>query len=410
MVCHGELARLRPAPRHLTEFYLWMAFGGVLGGAFAALAAPLVFDAVLEYPIALVAACLLRPRIGEGRRRPLLDVLLPLAVLLLIWLRPRAQSLGLPDLGSVGVLLFLVPAALLIFGAAAWPLRFGLALAAALTPVMVGAGGHRVLDRERSFFGVYTVERDPAGYDVLVHGTTVHGAQALDPRTRREPLTYYHRAGPLGQLMSALDPPPRTVGAVGLGVGTVACYRTPGQRWTFYEIDPLVLQIARDGRYFHYLADCAPAAEVVLGDARLSLQGEPSGSFDLLILDAFSSDAIPVHLLTREAWRLYLDKLAQGGVIALHVSNRNLDLVPVVGDVIADVGASARVERYDPPAEAVRAYRSASVWIAVARRDADLGALAGDPRWRRLEARPGARPWTDDFSNIVGALRWRWPL
>jgi len=233
----------------------------------------------------------------------------------------------------------------------------------------------------------------------------VHGAQHVDPAARREPLTYFHRAGPLGQIFAALaDRPLRTVGAVGLGVGTVACYRRPGERWTFFEIDPLVEQIARDKRYFHYLEDCAPAAEVVLGDARRSLQ--TAGPYDLLILDAFSSDAIPVHLLTREAFALYRARLAPGGVIALHISNRNLDLAPVVAALLADAGLVGRIQTQAPPLAAQRAYRNAAAWVAIARSEADLGALAEDPRWQPLPA-GAAQPWTDDFSNLIGALRWR---
>jgi hypothetical protein len=304
-----------------------------------------------------------------------------------------------------------VPAALLLYAAAERPLRFGLGMAAALAAALLAADASQVIARERSFFGVYTVKRDPAGFNVLLHGTTIHGAQQLDPAARREPLTYYLADGPLGQLFAArAAAPPRTIGAVGLGVGTVACYRTPGQRWTFYEIDPLVERIARDARYFHYLADCAPDAQVILGDARLSLRAAPARSFDLLILDAFSSDAIPVHLLTREAFALYLDRLAAGGLIALHVSNRNLDLAPVVASLVRASSAVAWQQTYQPPgplSEATHAYRSASSWIVIARQTGDLGALASDPRWSRLEDQGQRRPWSDAFSDIVGALRWR---
>ena len=408
MVCHGELARRRPAAPHLTEFYLWLAIGGMLGGVFAALLAPSIFDAVWEYPIALAAACLLRPGASGRNATRSLDLLLPLAVLVLITLQARWRDLGLPDLGTAGVLAFFVPVAMLLYGMAERPRRFGLGMAAALGAALIGADAQQVVARQRSFFGVYTIKHDPAGYNVLIHGTTVHGAEQTDPQGWREPLTYYLRDGPLGQLFAArAGDPPRTIGAIGLGVGTVACYRRPGQRWTFYEIDPLIERIARDPRFFHYLADCAPDAEVVLGDARRSLQQVPDGRYDLLILDAFSSDAIPVHLLTREAFALYLEKLAQGGVIALHISNRNLELGPIVADLVADAGVIAWRQEHEPPHGELARYRSASSWIVMARRSADLGGLADDPRWSRLVARPDRRPWTDQFSNIVGALRWR---
>ncbi len=408
MVCHGELARRRPPARDLTEFYLWLAVGGLLGGVFNALIAPVVFDAVWEYPIALVLACLLRPRGAGEHGRGVMDLLLPLIVVLLLTMRLWWRDLGLPDLGGLDLLLVYVPVAVLLYSFVERPRRFGLGMAAALGAAVLATGSDDVLHRARSFFGVYTVKADPAGYHVLVHGTTIHGAQSIDPDARREPLTYYSRQGPLGQLLASLESPlPRTVGAVGLGVGTVACYRQPGQRWTFYEIDPLIEQIARDRRYFHYLADCAPDAEVVLGDARLSLRQAPRGNFDLLILDAFSSDAIPIHLMTRETLVLYLDKLAPNGVIALHVSNRNLDLAPMVAALVADAGLVAWRQGHEPAESDIRGYQSVSAWIVIGRNATALGALVDDPRWQPLEADPSVRPWTDDFSNIVSAFRWR---
>ena len=407
LVCHGELARQRPRAEHLTEFYFWMAMGGALGGAFTSLLAPLLFEGVFEYPIALVAACLLRPTLLPGRR--ILDFALPVGVGILIAARSGALDVGLRDFGTIGVLLVFLPSALALYALAERPLGFGFGIAAALAAALLAADLHSVAARERSFFGVYTVKRDPAGYHLLVNGTTLHGAQRVDPAGWREPLTYYHREGPLGQLFSALGARSHTIGAVGLGVGTVACYRRPGQRWTFYEIDPLIERIARDERYFHYLSECAPDAEIRSGDARLTLQATPQAAYDLLILDAFSSDAIPMHLITREALALYLDKLAPGGVIAWHVSNRNLDLAPIVGDLAADAGVVAWLQSDQPSRAELAGYRTPSLWIALARHPEHLAALVADPRWTQLQGRPDARPWTDDFSNLVSALRWRLP-
>ncbi len=409
LVCHGELARLRPRAEHLTEFYFWLALGGALGGALTALLAPLVFDGVFEYPIALVAACLLRPARDPASDRRAMDFVLPLIIGALIAARGFGGPLGLPEFGMVGMLLVCVPSALALYALAERPLGFGLGIAAALAALLLTAQGHTVVARERSFFGVYTVKRDPAGYHVLVHGTTVHGAQRIDPAGWREPLTYFHRDGPLGQLFDALGARPRAIGVVGLGAGSVACYRRPGQRWTFYEIDPLVERIARDERYFHYLAECAPEAAIRAGDARLTLRDAAPADYDLLILDAFSSDAIPMHLITREALALYLDKLAPGGVIAWHVSNRNLNLAHVVGDLAADAGVVASVRSDQPSRAALAGYRSPSSWIALARRAEDLAPLIADPRWTRLQGRADVRPWTDDFSNILSALLWRLP-
>jgi hypothetical protein len=409
LVCHGELARLLPRAEHLTDFYFWLALGGALGGAFTALLAPLLFDRVLEYPIALAATCLLRPMLGYRSDGRAVDFVLPLAIGALIAGRGGALDLGLPDLGLIGLLLVYVPSAMALYALAERPLGLGLGTAAALGAALLSTDAHTVMARERSFFGVYTVKRDPAGYHVLVHGTTVHGAQRVEAEGWREPLTYYHRNGPLGQLFDALGARPRAIGVIGLGVGTVACYRRPGQRWTFYEIDPLVERIARAERHFHYLAECAPDAEVRSGDARLTLRTAPHAAYDLLIVDAFSSDAIPMHLITREALALYLEKLAPGGVIAWHVSNRNLDLAPIIGDLAADAGIAAWVRSDQPTRAELARYRSPSSWIALARAAADLAPLVADPRWTRLQGRSDARPWTDDFSNIVGALRWRLP-
>ncbi|MFQ5958056.1 MAG: spermidine synthase [Alphaproteobacteria bacterium] len=413
MVCHGELARRRPATSHLTEFYLWMSIGGVLGGVFNALIAPSVFDAVYEYPIAIALACLLRPRLdggGGGRFARWTDLVAP-ALILAIVVPTLGRGLRPSDIGLAATVLLYVTIGLLMYGCRLRPLRFGLAMAAVLAATAVMPGALDVLARERSFFGVYRVKSDEGGrFNVLVNGTTVHGAQNTDPALRREPLTYYHRGGPLGQLFAALDGTRALarVGAVGLGTGAAACYRKPGESWTFYEIDPTVARLARDTRFFHYLADCAPEAEVVFGDARLSLARAPDRHFDLLILDAFSSDAIPAHLLTREALALYMAKLAPGGIVMFHISNRNLELAPVLENLIADAGLAGRIQRdrRDADDENGETYKRHSTWVAIARKPEDLAMLEGDSRWQQVAPHPGAGVWTDDFSNIFGALKW----
>jgi hypothetical protein len=232
----------------------------------------------------------------------------------------------------------------------------------------------------------------------------VHGAQRRDADARNIPLTYYHPAGPLGQVFQAF-PFWRfgRVGAVGLGAGAAACYARPGQDWTFYEIDPVVVRIARDARFFTYLADCAPEAEIVIGDARLSLQAAADDSFDLLILDAFSSDAIPVHLLTAEAFAMYRRKLAPGGVIMAHISNRYLDLEPVLGRITVETGFFG-VTQYHDEGTSKTTLRYPSIWVAMARSPDDIIELAPDTRWQPLRG-ANAPLWTDDYVNIVGALR-----
>jgi hypothetical protein len=411
MACHGELAQDRPDPRHLTGFYLWLSVGGVLGGAFTALLAPLVFTGVVEYPLVMVLVPLLaaRPRSAwEGRGRRALDVALPLALgTVAVWtFRALERSdLGVGAIGPAAGLF-----ALVCLGFARRPLRFALGLAVLLLAGSVYRGAEgQLLYAERSFFGVSRVTRDAAArYHLLMHGTTLHGMQALEPARRREPLTYFHPSGPLGEVF-AIDgrPPRRTVAVVGLGAGSLACHGRREQRWTFYEIDPTVLRIAMDPRYFTFLRDCPPRPFVLLGDARLTLARAPDGAYDLIVLDAYSSDAPPLHLITLDAVRLYLRKLAPGGLLLFNISNRHLVLEPVLGAIGRAAGLVVRARDDRTVTDAERAAgKTESQWIAMARADEDLGALAHDGRWAPAAA-AGAVPWTDDFASILDALRWR---
>jgi len=437
MVCHGELAATRPSADRLTEFYLWMSVGGVLGGAFNVLVAPALFSSVVEYPLVLVLACLLRPAappppaaadeplVGGGGARPwwrrwrphaaVLDVLLPLLLFALVvamfqpallpgWFAGGKVAGGriIGAWGAAGVLCILFRNR---------PLRFALGVAAIIVGGYVGrlTTVDDTLLRARSFFGVYKVRGDST-FRILVNGTTMHGAQLLAAKYRREPLTYYHREGPLGQLFaSVMDArPARRVAVVGLGAGTTACYARPGDQWTFYEIDPIVERIARNPRFFTYLRDCAPDARVVLGDARRSLVGAPDGGYDLILLDAFSSDAIPVHLMTREALALYLRKLAPGGLVAFHISNRHLDLRPVVTELARDARVAGAVGG-DVQFTALqnRMLKSTSSWVVVARRATDFAAVVRQPGWSPLPPRANVRVWTDDASDLVSVLTWK---
>jgi hypothetical protein len=266
----------------------------------------------------------------------------------------------------------------------------------------------QVMFADRTFFGTHRVVAD-AHFHLLMHGNTLHGAQSLDPSTRDEPLTYYSPTGPVGQIFDAFDEqhPGLRVGVVGLGAGAMACYARPGEPWTFYEIDPAVLRIATDARFFTYLRDCLPGRyDVVLGDARLSLRNAPAGRFGLLAIDAFNSDAIPVHLMTREAVGMYLQKLTPRGILAFHITNRYLDLRPVVANLAHDAGLVAfiRADR-KVPASALAKGKLPSTWVAMARSLDDLGSIPNDGRWQRLQADPRAPVWTDDFSNILSTFR-----
>lgn len=413
MVCHGELARMRPHGRYLTEFYLCVSIGGVLGGLFNALLAPLLFTTVLEYPLALVLACALRPqRTGvlntAAARR--LDVALPLAfgvfVLGVMFAFKGADSKA--PLALVAV--YIVPA-VICFTFRPRPIRFALSLGA----LMLASGAYMsanegVSHRGRSFFGVHRILHKPernARY--LVHGGIIHGVQRLDPSRRREPSTYFHETGPIGQAFATFHGPTakRRVGVIGLGVGTLAAYGEAGQDWTFYEIDPAIADLAANSRHFSFLADSPARTRVVLGDARISLTKEPPHAFDLLIVDAFSSDAIPVHLLTREALKLYWEKLDAHGVLAFHISNRYIDFAPLLAGLARDAGLVCLVQDDLLLSAADMAdEKTASRWAVMARSAGDLGALAHDTRWHALPARPTTVAWTDDFSNPLALFRW----
>jgi spermidine synthase len=238
---------------------------------------------------------------------------------------------------------------------------------------------------------------------VLFHGTTVHGVESFAPGMKDVPLAYYTRSGPIGQVFAAYGGV-RRVGAVGLGSGTLAAYGRPGRSFTFYEIDPAMARIAADPRYFTFLHDSRASVSVVIGDGRLEMAKAPAHGYDLIVLDAFSSDSVPVHLLTREAVALYLSKLAPGGLIAFHVSNRYFDLEPVVGRVARSLGLTGLYQAHVPPRAARESGAAASQWVVVARDPANLAPLLRSGRWRALGS--GGQLWTDDYSNVLGAMRW----
>ncbi len=412
MVCHGELARDRPPARSLTGFYVIVSLGGALGGAFTAILAPLVFDSPAEYPLAIVLACLClpakAPRVPPSRYVRWLDVGLPLAVGALVAGALGLVGLAAGDVGGAGESFAYGLGAGIALNFVRRPLRFGLAVGAiALAGTLPIVGGDPELLQERSFFGVYRVTTTDHGrLHELADGTTIHGAQDWAPARRRIPLTYYYPAGPVGQLMRGLPASrEREVGVIGLGAGSLACYARPGDTYTFYELDPTVVGIARNPRLFTYLRDCRGRNRVVEGDARLSLRRASDRRYGVLVADAFSSDAIPLHLLTREALALYERKLRRDGVLALHITNRFLTLEPVLGNLAHDarlvcLGESEPRSVADHPPG-----RSPSHWVVMARRWALLGRVAGDRRWHRCARDTSQRVWKDDYSSPIRALR-----
>ena len=409
LALHGELAASRPAPRFLTEYYLWMAFGGALGGVFNTLVAPVVFESIAEYQLMLVTACLLRPsmrRLPAGR----LDRAQALAAALTPALTLAVVAVyGLGDQAIAGVQwrwFITVAVGLLLVSQWRNTIRFGVGVAGvSVAGLLVFKPWHDFALADRTFFGTYRVQQLD-NLSLLYHGTTIHGAQFQDPDRRRTPLTYYHPDGPVGGVFRQLGATFNSVGVVGLGAGSLLCYAEPGQQWTFYEIDPAVEQIARDDRYFTFLRDCPTRASVVLGDARLTLAREPSGRFDLLVLDAFSSDAVPVHLLTREAVALYRRLLSERGLLLVHISNRHLELEPVIAALAEDSGLTGRIAEHDADekAEALNVEYSCD-WVLLSPRSDRVGSFASDSAWRPLHSRSSFRVWTDDYSNVFGVIK-----
>ena len=419
---HTALYRSRPEPDRLTGFYLAMSFGGALGGVFAGLIAPVVFDWTYEYPLLILAAGLLAPQVflTHGLRA--------------IWSDPPRRAAAFATVVVALAILFvgrfLGPTKL--FGEDRQGVAFtviaaiGIATIGARRPYVVVLasalvlfGGYRSIAlslagdaRTRSYFGVYTV-RDGRGRDggatrELDHGTTVHGIQLTGSAVReRTPTTYYAPGSGVGQAMLALPAlygANARVGVVGLGTGTLACYARAGQRWRFYEIDPAIVRIARDTGQFTYLRDCLPNPVIRIGDARLSLAREPSGALDLLALDAFSSDAVPMHLMTTEAFVTYSRVIAPRGLLLVHISNRFLDLEPVVAAAAARGGWSGAQLYYRP--SPLDANASPSVWIALSRDPATVSLLRDrDPDWTVVVAKPGFTAWTDDYSTILPLLK-----
>ena len=407
LVCHGELARTRPGPRFLTQFYLWLSFGGLLGGVFAGVVAPLVFDSVLEYPLILGLACVLgmRPATG-GPAQKVWDVVLPVSAGVLFVAQDRYLRGASFDSAELVETAITILFGLVLYSFRKRPYRLALGILAILLPAEL-VSNEEVLEQRRSFYGVHRVITD-GQYQLLTNGTTVHGAEHRVASRQNEPLTYYYPGGPLGQVFRSLDRPPRfmRVGIIGLGAGAIACYRPSSQtRYTFFEIDPIVVEIAADPRLFRFLSLCGENVEVVLGDGRRSLSQVEDQTFDLLILDAFSSDSIPSHLLTREALTLYFRKLSPNGVLVIHLSNRNLELEPVVAALVEDASLVGHIQHHEPTSGG-DPYWWKSTWAVIARSTPDTRALTVDSRWKRLESNPPVRPWTDDYSNILGAIKW----
>lgn len=431
---HAHMYALRPEPDRLTGFYLAMSVGGALGGVFSGLLAPIIFDWTYEYPLLILAAGALVPQVflfpfiaqiwtgtAQELRIKMLFATLLVALFVLVGIDRHFDFLGPKQTNLAFIFVALVG---LVSIGQRW------AFVAALAGAIFLFGGYRSLlmsiegERTRSYFGVYTVmDGSEPDRRVLTHGTTIHGVQLLGADSRT-PTTYYVRGSGVGQAMLAapeLFGPNARIGVVGLGSGTLSCYAQPGQRWKIFEIDPAMVTIARDSGKFTFLRECLPNANIIIGDARLRLAEQPANSFDLLALDAFSSDAVPMHLMTAEAFDTYAKVLAPNGILMVHISNRFMALEPVVAAAAARGGWHAAEMHYRPETTFVasktkdgktavqsetQVWDGASDWILLSRnKDSYDRLIARDPNWQPLQPKRGFTGWTDDYASIVPVLR-----
>lgn len=430
-MCHKRLADDRPGAEHLTEYFLWMSVGGMAGGLFNALLAPAIFSDILEYPIALIAACLLRPKVARvdaaSRPRPGITRAIPIVVLVVVIvsvaaglvLQRSSTKMAAETTFTALALRVVVPIVVALLGITRIPV-FALSLAVVLgvAKLVPDFSSERILFQERSFYGVHRVKESTDGKQrVLMHGTTWHGIQNRDlpgekTNWEKTPTSYYHPAGPLGQAFSQLALEDRSrisrVGVIGLGIGSIAAYALPGARFTFYEIDDVVIRVAKDPSLFTFLSNAGERANTVLGDGRLTVAQVPDGEFRVLVLDAFSSDSVPAHLLTLEAFRIYLSKLAPDGIIAVHITNLHLELRPVVARIAQELGMTAivQVDRDVDEVTQKQGRLPGTTWVLLSRQARFLRPMIDElAKWPRLESKDSDPLWTDSYSSLVGVLK-----
>ena len=416
LYCHTRMVDNRPKAAYLTEFYLLMSLGGVLGGVFASLVAMHLFDTIFEYPILIAAALLARQSIyGGNTSRSMRAGAIALASGAALYVLISGGTIPFPEgaewiLGLQIVLLILGTGQALSYReseprAVAFTVLF-------LPLALLLANLQHDLYSKRTFFGSLSVRTSDEGtHNAMYHGTTLHGAQLisdLGQGTRPKPLTYYHETGAIRASLAAAQErragKNRTVGIVGLGTGSLLCHRKPQETWSLYEIDRSVVDLASDPSLFSFVSECGPDSEMVVGDARITLAGERRGPYDYLLIDAFSSDAIPVHLLTQEALQLYISRLTATGILAIHISNRNMDLRPIVARIALEEGLIARTAFFGGAPLTDDAYAYPNRVMVLARDESHLGpVILDDERWTEPSAE-GADLWTDDYSNILKLL------
>ena len=428
LCCHLELARNRPEPARLTEFYLWMSVGGVLGGAFAALAAPVLFNTTIEYQLILIAALLIAPWRTANTKQALLATLLAIAIATLFLKRfevatfldlklPINAKDGIPstfwnsfffvwDDFKAGFIMSLALLLVSIMVLRSAILTATIGALALLLPIYI-QDNTLVRFRDRSFFGVLEItdsSEDITGLRQLSHGTTLHGIMSLDPSKSRIPMSYYYKNTPIGMLyQEASNAKPDTLhaGVIGLGMGSTTCYAKPNQDWTVFEIDQQVVEATVNSPWVRFVKRCAPQTKIVMGDARLSMEKQKNGWFDILLVDAFTSDAIPTHMITQEAIKMMMSKIAPDGILIVHISNRFLGLQNIVADAANAGGYSAiqglrNGDENDFADTGVRAMVIAHNPERLARYNSDI--------WQKFPKRKNAKPWTDDRTDIIQAI------
>ena len=424
LMCHQRLAARRPPPDRLTEFYLLMSLGGVVGGAFTALLAPVLFNGVWEYPLVLVLVGLARPLNKAPVRN--WEIYLFVGAVLVASLPPLLSAVFQADWGFAwwfndnvsdnmpGLTQFIMLGPIL----AGFILRDrtpAFVIIAGLIALSTAyiARGYDAAFTDRSFFGVMKigVTQDPrlgGQVNILMHGTTLHGAQPRNPAFACMPTLYYAPASPIGQTTQRLQQrrPGLKIGVVGQGTGAMAGYKRAGDEMKFFEIDPMVDRLARDPRWFTFISTCADGPiQTVLGDARLTMADEAAGTYDLLLIDAFSSDSVPTHLLTVEAIAGYLKLLKPDGVVILHLSNRNLDITQPAAAAAQALGAANLHQLYQESPLAPDMAEASTEALILSPTQAGLAEFEGEPQWAVL-AETDVKPWTDDYVNLFGSL-WR---
>lgn len=423
MTCHIQLAQSRPHARHLTEFYLIMSLGGAIGGFFNAIIAPQFLAIPIEYVFALILACMARyafeptksfgaslNRVKAVLRQRGLDSIfsLPfllsfLAIFITVFLfHDPEKFIMFAGVTVLALILSYVMDSRWLFSALVAAIFF-------FFPLGYNWGGdtlHEVIHRDRNFFGIVKVVNTKHGERLLMHGTTNHGTQSQDEATRLMPLSYYSYGSPIKDVFSLLDKQPgnQKIGVLGLGIGVTTCFKKPGRTIDYFEIDKLVKDIAENPEYFTFLRDCGTPYTVILGDGRLTMAKKPDDTYDLIVTDVFTSDNIPIHVLTVEALQMYLDKVKDDGLVLIHISNRYLDLEPVLYEASKALNVTAIVGLNDDkmiPGTKIKGH--GSHWVLLTRNEGAIKKLR-DMGWTDARSRKGVQLWTDQYSNIFRVL------